>query len=155
MAFHSWRDAAEAIAAELSSPERELLDLAVSLGVQVSRNEQRALVVARIEDAVSELTRNRLRRPATTAQRSLLAALSVPLSGAESVREADALIRTGIANERLDALRVLQPERGDKLVRKVGRPGEVVEVSSIDRLGQIWMKGAGGYPTRPQDLSRP
>lgn len=83
MAFHSWRDAAEAIAAELSSPERELLDLAVSLGVQVSRNEQSALVVARIEDAVSELTRNRLRRPATTAQPSLLAALSVPLSGGE------------------------------------------------------------------------
>ena len=34
------------------------------------------------------------------------------------------------------------------------RVGEIVRVTSIDRLGAVWVKGAGGYQSLPQDLTR-
>lgn len=115
------------------------------------------VLVARIEDTVATVTQHNPPLPSTPRQQALLAELQVG-AAERSRREADALIRLEIGKQRLQALRALRPFRGDKLVfvRSRGRfgAGEVIEVSSIDRLGQVWAKDARGHPAWPQDLQR-
>ncbi len=156
--FESWEEAADALSGRLGPPEPALLALASSLGLANYSDTDRLLLVARIEDAVAALTSHKPPRPSTSGQVELLSSLGIQPPAVLTRREADATIQMAIVRERLQALRELRPVRGDRLVRahsSSGDAGEIVEVSSIDRLGQVWVKGAGGYPTRPQDLRRP
>lgn len=158
MAFDSWQGAAEVLTQRLASAEPALIDLANRLGINSPEDTDRVLLIARIEDAVSRVTGHNAPRACTPRQLALLTGLGIRTTTTATQREADAMINVAIARERLDALLALRPERGDQLVRTRARwsddVGEIVEVSSIDRLGHIWVKGAGGYPTRPQDLCR-
>lgn len=156
--FDSWHGAANGLADLVALPETALITLASQLGVATAGGVERLVMIAKIEDAVATVT-ERVRPPQSTArQNQLLSSLGVATDHSLSCREADATIRIAIARERLRALYSLRPERGDRLVfvRASGHfeIGEIIEVSSIDRLGQIWAKGAGGFRALPQDLQR-
>lgn len=158
MAYPSWRPAAELLAADLRPAAGALLTLAEAVGVDVRHGDSRLVVAARVDDYVSAVTRRTPPRRCTAPQRALLESLGIAPATSVTTREADAFIREAISEQRLVALRAVRPERGDRLVRTVdgarNRTGEIVEVSSVDRLGHVWVKGAAGYPTRPQDLRR-
>ena len=161
MAYKSWAEAVEALKESIKEAGDDLRHLAAILGIESHEGENGLMLTARIEDAVAAVTGNNPPRPATTRQVLFLEELRVR-SIPGTVREADALIRTAIADERREALESLRPVRGDRLAlgaseRGVSRlEGQTVEVSSIDpRLGQVWTKGAGGCPVLPQHLVRP
>lgn len=158
MAFNSWEEPARLLAAQVGDADPDLRALAALINVHVLDGSERLLVAAQVEDAVSAVTGNSPPRPCTARQAGFLASLGVKCAGDLTHRQADASIRAAIADERLRALRTLQPVRGDRLVRVGGHPagyqGEIVEVSSIDRLGRIWGKRAGGRPILPQHLLR-
>lgn len=158
VAFESWEEAADALAGRLAPAEPALLALAASLGVDNSKGTHRLLVVARIEDAVAAVTGHNPPPASTHRQVELLTSLGIQPTPGMTRREADATIQIAIVKERLEALRTLRPARGDRLVRigpSSGDVGEINEVSSVDRLGHVWVKGASGHPARPQDLRRP
>lgn len=160
MAYKSWAEAVEALKESTKEAGDDLRHLAATLGIESRAGENGLGLTARIEDAVAAVTRNNPPRPATARQVLLLKELRVR-SVPATVREADALIRTAIADERREALEALRPVRGDRLALGVSQgrvsqlDGQTVEVSSIDRLGQVWTKGAGGHPVLPQHLVRP
>ena len=159
MAFHSWQEPVALLEASVGPPEPALVDLSKSLGLRPSVGETRLALVARIQDAVASVTGVRPPRPRTQAQSYLLNSLGADAGRASTVREADALIRISIARERIDALRRLRPTRGDRIIRVASprgpdRTGEIIEITSIDRLGQLWSKAAGGHPTLPQHVVR-
>ena len=149
MSFQNWEEPVRLLQESIGPPESELVEVAAALGVVSNDAPTRLLLVARLEDALSARTGNQPPRSPSVAQRALLKGLGAS-ANPETAREADALIRVGIATERIDALRNLQPRRGDRLVRadsdRTWRVGEIVRVTSIDRLGAVWVKGAGGYP---------
>ena len=158
IAYPSWEEPVRLLDQSLGAPEAHLKELADALGAYVGDNPSRALLVARLEDALSAKTGKQPPKPASPHQVRLLAPSDI--GGAiHTAREADALIRTMIARERIDALRSLRPRRGDQLVPldsdRRFRSGEVVRVTSIDRFGSVWVAGAGGYPSWPQHLARP
>ena len=160
MAYKRWVEAVEALKESTKEAGDDLCHLAATLGIESRVGENSLMLTARIEDAVSAVTGNNPPRPATARQVLLLEELRVR-SIPSTVREADALIRTAIADERREALEALRPVKGDRLVLGVSQgriprlDGRTVEVSSIDRLGQVWTKGAGGRPVLPQHLVRP
>lgn len=159
MAFHSWEEAAALLVASVGPPETELVTLGQSLGLRPAAGETRLTLVARIEDAVSAVTGVLPPRLRTQPQTDLLNSLDADVERASTVREADALIRVSIARERAAALRRLRPVRGDRVIRIASsrafdRTGEITEITSIDRLGQLWTKACGGYPTLPQHVMR-
>ena len=160
MAYRSWQEAIKDLTESTKTADYELLRLARSLKVTCDESDPRLIVIARIEDAVAGVTHVRPARPPTDAQLELLAELSAdgdPLT----FREADALIRYTIACQRCVALEILQPVHGDQLVLKPSIPIAAygrrthVEVSSVDKNGNVWIKGNGGYPIWPQHLARP
>ena len=157
MSFHGWEEPVRLLQESIGPPEPQLVEVAAALRVVSNDALTRLLLVARLEDAFSAKTGNQPPRSPSAAQRALLKGLGVSVNP-ETTREADALIRAGIASKRIDALRNLQPRRGDRLVRansdRAWRVGEIVRVTSIDRLGAVWVKGAGGYPSLPQHLTR-
>ena len=157
MAYPSWEEPVRLLDQSLGPPEAHLREVAAALGACLDDNPSRALLVARLEDALSAKTGKQPPRPASPHQVRLLA-LSDIRGASHTAREADALIRCMIARERIDALRSLRPRLGDQLVRlDCDRPfliGEVVSVTSIDRFGSVWVAGAGGYPSWPQHLAR-
>lgn len=140
-------------------PEPELLALASAVGIKDPEHSDRLLLVARIEDAIATVTGHNPPKQASQPQMELLRELGCLRVTGLTRREAGATIRVGIAKERLNGLLELRPIRGDRLVCTRARGstgiGEIVEVSSIDRHGQVWTKQAHGYPARPQDLCRP
>ena len=157
MAYRSWAEPVRLLRESIGEPGTRLR--AVGSALEVPFESNRLLYSAMLEDALSILTGNREPRPATERQLRFLSELGVESGDRITVRVADALIKTRIALERIEALEALRPARGDRLVRSDrdlrGRVGEIVEVTSVDRLGSVWIVGAGGYPTHPQDLRRP
>ena len=157
MSYKSWVEPAVLLEQQLAPVDQELAELAVKLGIEPAASHVRVLLVARIEDAVSAVTGMRAPRPCTSAQAELLLSLGHHRDDL-TVREADALIRVAIVQERLKALGDLQPMRGDVLFFKRGpfpkRAMGPVTVSSIDRFGQVWVERAGGSRMLPQDLTR-
>lgn len=134
-----------------------MVETAIALGIDPGPADCRLQLVAQLEDALSALTGNWPPRPASQRQIELLAELGVA-DVADTRRVASARIEAAINAIRLQALRTLKPRRGDRLVRTGSDPrqrhGEIVTVSSIDRRGAVWVRGAGGYPTWPQHLVR-
>ena len=157
MAYPSWEEPVRLLDQSLEPPEAHLREVADALGAYLDDNPSRALLVARLEDALSAKTGKQPPKSASPHQVRLLARSDIR-GASHTAREADALIRCLIARERIDALRSLRPRRGDQLVRldcdQPSRIGEVVSVTSIDRLGSVWVAEAGGYPSRPQHLAR-
>ena len=158
VAYNSWEEPAALVARQLDPGEPSLVSLGAMLGVAAPGALDRMLLVARIEDAVSAVTNTYPPRPRTGPQAELLKSLGHVDRHELTFREADATIRLLIARERLRALERLRPVRGDTLVRVndrwPSRVGELVEVTSIDRMGRIWTRHANGYPALPQHLMR-
>jgi len=156
IAYPSWEEPVRLLEDSLRPPEAELREVADALGAYLDDNPSRALLVARLEDGLSAKTGNQPPRPASPHQLELLEPSDIR-GECRTAREADALIRCMIARERIAALRSLRPRRGDQLVRmdcdRPFRVGEVVSVTSIDRLGAVWVVGAGGYPSWPPHLA--
>ena len=157
IAYPSWEEPVRLLEESLQPPEAELREVADALGAYLGDDPCRALLAARLEDALSAKTGNQPPKPASPHQVELLAASDIR-GDRHTAREADAQIRCMIARERIAALRILRPRRGDRLVRmdcdRPFRVGEVVSVTSIDRLGSVWVVGAGGYASWPQHLAR-
>ena len=160
MAYGSWQEAVRELMELTKAADDELLNLARLLRVTGDKNESRLMVIARVEDAIANVTRIEPPRQPTEPQLKLLVELGTDITPL-TVREASALIRYAIAHHRCTALEILKPIRGDQLILKPSSPITAyrershVEVSSIDRNGNVWIRGSVGYPIRPQHLERP
>lgn len=161
MAYNDWREPIRLLAEGNGCATREQRDLATLLDMQFKRDEPRKIATARLE--VEPAIHGRVASAATEAQLVFLREIAPEDASLEGItrRVASAWIDYYLAERSIDALRRLQPQRGDRVVKS-----ELVSltdqaslprtsshtVSSIGADGRVYFTGGGGAGAWPSQL---
>ena len=142
------------IRAKTSSCDREQLQLAARLGVELPDGLPRSVALARLQGAIAELF-GLSQSKGSESQLAFLADLAHEASedapSPESSAEAKAWIEYFYLRQRVEVLRALRLSRGD-FVRRGGSAPEVDEVASIGDDGAIYFTG-GRARAWPDELT--